>query len=114
MDGNSNLDKQEVMIGLKNTLRLPELTDAKEVFELSYNNAKDYIPGKTSQADEVIGKAEYRYLMRNLRFNYEYHCAFQLIDQATARRNEKGENAHALYKARQHRVVASRLKRGAR
>jgi uncharacterized protein (TIGR04552 family) len=39
---------------------------------------------------------------------------FQLIDEATARRNEEGENAHALYKARQHRVVASRLKRGAR
>jgi len=39
---------------------------------------------------------------------------FQLIDEATARRNEEGENAHALYKARQHRVVASRLKRGTR
>ncbi len=39
---------------------------------------------------------------------------FQLIDEATARRNEEGDNAHALYKARQHRVVASRLKRGTR
>ncbi len=39
---------------------------------------------------------------------------FQLIDEATAQRNEKGENAHNLYKARQHRVVASRLKRGTR
>jgi uncharacterized protein (TIGR04552 family) len=37
---------------------------------------------------------------------------FQLLDEATARTNEQGENAHSRYKARQHRVVASRLKRG--
>jgi len=39
---------------------------------------------------------------------------FQILDEATARQNEEGENAHSLYKRRQHRVVASRLKRGAR
>jgi uncharacterized protein (TIGR04552 family) len=38
---------------------------------------------------------------------------FQLLDQETARANELGENAHALYKARQYRRVAARLKRGA-
>lgn len=38
---------------------------------------------------------------------------FQLLDESTSRRNEEGENAHALYKARQYRRVASRLKRGA-
>lgn len=38
---------------------------------------------------------------------------FQILDQATAHHNEQGENAHALYKARQHRRVAARLKRGA-
>jgi uncharacterized protein (TIGR04552 family) len=38
---------------------------------------------------------------------------FQLLDQQTARDNELGENAHALYKARQYRRVAARLKRGA-
>ncbi|MCA9493522.1 MAG: TIGR04552 family protein, partial [Myxococcales bacterium] len=37
---------------------------------------------------------------------------FQLLDQDTARHNEQGENAHALYKARQYRRVAGRLKRG--
>lgn len=37
----------------------------------------------------------------------------QLLDQDTARRNEEGENAHALYKARQYDRVATRLKRGA-
>jgi uncharacterized protein (TIGR04552 family) len=37
----------------------------------------------------------------------------QLLDQETARQNETGENAHALYKARQYRRVAARLKRGA-
>ena len=37
---------------------------------------------------------------------------FQLLDQATAHTNEQGENAHALYKARQHKRVAARLKRG--
>lgn len=38
---------------------------------------------------------------------------FQLLDETTARRNEQGENAHRLYKARQHKRVAARLKRGA-
>jgi uncharacterized protein (TIGR04552 family) len=39
---------------------------------------------------------------------------FQLLDEETAQRNEQGENAHSRYKGRQHRVVASRLKRGSR
>lgn len=39
---------------------------------------------------------------------------FQLLDEETARLNEAGENAHALYKDRQHEVVARRLKRGRR
>ena len=38
---------------------------------------------------------------------------FQLIDETTARTNEEGENAHPVYKARQYRRVAARLKRGA-
>jgi uncharacterized protein (TIGR04552 family) len=38
---------------------------------------------------------------------------FQLLDEDTARLNEYGDNAHHLYKERQHRVVADRLKRGA-
>jgi uncharacterized protein (TIGR04552 family) len=37
---------------------------------------------------------------------------FQVLDEATARQNEEGENAHHLYKKRQNRVVARRLKRG--
>ncbi|NCG18070.1 MAG: TIGR04552 family protein [Rhodobacterales bacterium] len=39
---------------------------------------------------------------------------FQLLDEETARLNESGENAHSLYKDRQHQVVARRLKRGGR
>jgi len=38
---------------------------------------------------------------------------FQLVDEETARRNEEDENAHHLYKERQYKVVAQRLKRGA-
>jgi uncharacterized protein (TIGR04552 family) len=38
---------------------------------------------------------------------------FQLLDEEQARLNEAGENSHHLYKARQHEVVAKRLKRGA-
>lgn len=37
---------------------------------------------------------------------------FQILDEATARDNEQGENAHHLYKDRQQAVVARRLKRG--
>lgn len=52
------------------------------------------------------------------RFSFELgrvvyvNVEFQLIDQATAATNEQGENAHSLYKARQHQQVALRLKRG--
>lgn len=37
---------------------------------------------------------------------------FQVVDALTAERNEAGENAHALYKARQHEMVGRRLVRG--
>jgi len=37
---------------------------------------------------------------------------FQLVDQATAEDNERGENSHEAYKARQHRSVRERLMRG--
>jgi uncharacterized protein (TIGR04552 family) len=37
---------------------------------------------------------------------------FQVVDAATAQRNEEGENAHDLYKARQHERVRRRLVRG--
>ncbi len=37
---------------------------------------------------------------------------FQLVDQATADLNEVGENAHALYKERQQRVLEGRLLKG--
>ncbi|MEC7948297.1 MAG: TIGR04552 family protein [Myxococcota bacterium] len=39
---------------------------------------------------------------------------FQVLDRATARRNEEGENAHQLYKERQRSIVEQRLKKGAR
>lgn len=53
------------------------------------------------------------------RFDFELgrvvyvNVEIQLLDEATALNNERGENAHELYKARQHRRVAARLKRGA-
>jgi uncharacterized protein (TIGR04552 family) len=37
---------------------------------------------------------------------------FQVLDEATAEANERGDSAHHAYKARQDRVVAARLKRG--
>ena len=37
---------------------------------------------------------------------------FQLLDEETMRRNEEGENAHHLYKARQTEVLSHRLLRG--
>jgi uncharacterized protein (TIGR04552 family) len=37
---------------------------------------------------------------------------FQVVDEATARDNERGENAHHLYKGRQVRTVERRLRRG--
>jgi uncharacterized protein (TIGR04552 family) len=37
---------------------------------------------------------------------------FQVLDEATAKANDEGENAHDLYKERQHQIVASRLRKG--
>ena len=37
---------------------------------------------------------------------------FQIVDRNTAEKNEIGDNAHELYKARQRRIVESRLLRG--
>jgi uncharacterized protein (TIGR04552 family) len=37
---------------------------------------------------------------------------FQVLDRATAKANDEGENAHDLYKERQHQIVAARLKKG--
>lgn len=39
---------------------------------------------------------------------------FQVIDRATARANEEGDNAHKLYKQRQRAIVEKRLKKGGR
>lgn len=39
---------------------------------------------------------------------------FQVLDQGTAEANERGENAHELYKERQRAIVEARLKKGAR
>ncbi|MEQ1571122.1 MAG: TIGR04552 family protein [Myxococcota bacterium] len=53
------------------------------------------------------------------RFSFEHgrivyvNVEFQMLDETTAHHNEQGENSHALYKARQQRKVAVRLKRGA-
>ena len=58
--------------------------------------------------EEVVGAASFE-LGRVVFLMVE----FQLLDEETARRNEEGENAHHLYKQRQGRVVAERLKRGA-
>ena len=37
---------------------------------------------------------------------------FQVLDEATAKANDEGENAHDLYKERQHQIVAARLRKG--
>ncbi len=37
---------------------------------------------------------------------------FQVLDEATAKANDEGENAHDLYKERQHNIVAARLRKG--
>lgn len=65
--------------------------------------------------------ADYPVRLENItsRFSFELgrvvyvNAEFQLIDEETVRDNEQGENAHILYKARQYRRVAARLKRGA-
>jgi uncharacterized protein (TIGR04552 family) len=37
---------------------------------------------------------------------------FQVLDEATAKANDEGENAHELYKERQNKIVAARLRKG--
>lgn len=56
-------------------------------------------------------RARTRFLFELGRVVY-VNVEFQLLDEETARSNEEGENAHILYKIRQYRKVAARLKRG--
>ena len=37
---------------------------------------------------------------------------FQILDEATARENQTGENSHERYKRRQHMLVLQRLSKG--
>ncbi len=59
---------------------------------------------------ELSGPPEGRHLLGKVVF---VKVEFQLVDQATAEQNERGENSHTLYKARQKKRVETRLIRGA-
>ena len=41
-------------------------------------------------------------------------CEFQIVDQGTEQRNERGDASHELYKDRQRQAVKRRLKIGVR
>jgi len=63
------------------------------------------------QIDDVLlgGAARHHQLLGRIVY---VMVEFQILDQETAHLNEEGENAHALYKARQRGLVAARLKKG--
>lgn len=99
-----------------------ERAEARERGQLPQGNitARNEFSGASYRSINWI--ADYPVRVRNAQpgvFTFEsgrvvyVNVEFQLLDQETARRNELGENAHALYKARQYRRVAARLKRGA-
>lgn len=83
--------------------------DARNEFSGASYRAINWIVDYPVRIPESV---ENRFVMELGRVVY-VNVEFQLLDEAQARQNELGENAHSLYKARQHRRVATRLKRGA-
>ena len=84
-------------------------TFTKNEFSGSSYRAINWI---TDYAVRIPERVENPYEMELGRVGY-VNVEFQLIDEATARTNEEGDNAHPVYKARQYKRVARRLKRGA-
>jgi uncharacterized protein (TIGR04552 family) len=63
------------------------------------------------RVDEIVPEmdAEDTYLLGKVVF---VMVEFQIVDRETAKKNEVGDNSHQLYKARQRKIVESRLLRG--
>jgi len=63
--------------------------------------------------DDVIDRMDVQHTWMLGRMVYVM-VEFQLVDQATAQQNEVGDNDHRLYKARQKKVVETRLLKGSK
>ncbi len=80
----------------------------KNEFSGASYRAINWICDYPVQIPETVDNPHAMELGRVIHVNVE----FQILDEETSKRNEEGENAHRLYKARQQRQVAQRLKRG--
>ena len=69
----------------------------------------NFIADLPVRVDEIL-QSDSNYVIENGRITFVL-AEFQLLDRATAERNEAGESSHKLYKQRQHNRVKERLLR---
>ena len=98
--------------GLRDELQLPEDPAAEEdnPFSGAGYRMVNFIVDFPVRVDHLVNIRYGAMLGRTVFAMVE----FQVLDRETAERNEVGENAHHLYKARQRAIVDKRLKRGGR
>lgn len=78
-NGNGQLTLHEVGTGLRNTLGLPELAEAKLALHLAFDAAKKKVAG-TKADNATVSEAEFQYLLFFLRQYFEYWVAFNRVD----------------------------------
>lgn len=80
INGNGLLTLPELGKGLRETLHLPELAEAKTALKDAFDAAKNKVAA-TSKADKAnVSEAEFRYLLFYLRQYFEYWTAFGRTD----------------------------------
>lgn len=79
-NGNGQLTLHEVGTGLRESLGLPELAEAKLALKDAFNAAKNKVKGTTKAEAANVSEAEFKYLLYYLRQYYEYWVAFNRVD----------------------------------
>ena len=95
-NGNGFASLAEIDKGIKAVIQLPTLFDLKPVIIRAFQAAKTSVKSKSSNDDEYVTKAEYRFLLKYLRQYYEYWVAFDSIDISHDKRVSKEEFIKAM------------------
>jgi Ca2+-binding EF-hand superfamily protein len=77
---NGQLSLIEVGKGLRETLGLPELAEAKVALKDAFDAAKNKVKGATKSEAHNVSEAEFRYLLFYLEQYFEYWVAFNRVD----------------------------------
>jgi len=82
MNGNGLCSLAEIDKGIRDSIGISELFNAKPAIIRAFTFAKDYCPGKPGQkyVNDYIEKREFRVFLVALRQRFEYLMAFRRVD----------------------------------